>query len=137
MRKKILKLLYRSLDSPPGKRDSERLDRTLRSDAGLRKLRDDLLAMRRDIAASGTRSFRPGFAGRTLARMRAAVLPGKAEAGFVPVFLALAKRFAVIGAIGIVVFLAYALVNGDLIPRDAVYYISDLSLTRILQFPVF
>lgn len=59
MRKKILKMLYRSLDSPLGKRDGERLDRALMSDAGLRQLRDDLLALRRDIADSGTRSFRP------------------------------------------------------------------------------
>jgi hypothetical protein len=137
MRKKILKLLYRSLDSPLGKKDRGRLDRTLEADPELARLKDDLLAMRRDVANSGARAFRPGFAGRTMARLRAVGILGGAETGFLQVFLGLTERLVIVGAIVVVAVVAYVFANGELIPRDAVYYVSDLSLARILQFPVF
>jgi hypothetical protein len=137
MRKKILKLLFRSLDEPLGKKDRELLARHLEGSAELRRAREDLLALRRDIAASGTASFRPGFAERTMARARALGLPGRAENGFIPALLAMAKRFAVVGVILLVIVVSYFLINRDLIPEGAAYYLSDLSLTRILQFPVF
>ena len=137
MRKKILKLLYRSLDGPLGKRDAALLERHLAASAELRKTREDLLALRRDVASTRTAAFRPGFADRTLARMRAEAAAAKAEFGFIPAFLAVARRFAVVGLVLLAVVVSYFLVQREIMPAGAVYYLSDVSLTRIIQFPVF
>ncbi|GEM_PF-1247270 len=138
MKKKILKLLDRSLDAPLGPRDRERLDRALAAWPELERTRENLLALRRDLAGARTASFRPEFAERTLARARSEGLFGAgAEPGFLPVVAGLARRAALAGLILVVAVASYVLISGELIPRDAVYYVSNLSLDRILELPLF
>lgn len=137
MRKKILKLLYRSFDAPLGRKARERLERSLAADPELRRTREDLLALRRDAAAARTGAFRPGFAERTLARARSEGLIGGAAPGLFPMFAGLARRFAVVGLIMVIAAVSYLLISGELIPRDSVYYVSSLSLDRILDLPLF
>jgi hypothetical protein len=137
MKKKVLKLLYRSLDAPLGERRRARLERVLAADPALRQVRDEALALRARLAGAAQDSFRPGFAERTLARARAEGSIGARDPGFLQAFMGVARRLAVAGVLVAVLAVTYLLIKGDLLPRDAAYYISDLSLSRILQFPVF
>jgi hypothetical protein len=136
-KKKVLKLLYRSLDAPLGRKDQERLQRGLSADPELRRTREGLLALRRDVAGARTGAFRPGFVERTMARARSEGLVGGADPGFLPVIAGMAPRFAVAALILVVAAASYLLISGEIIPRDAVYYVSNLSLDRILTLSIF
>lgn len=138
-KKKVLKLLDRSLDAPLGPDDAERLERALAADPELRRVREELLGLRRGLADGRTASFRPGFAERALARARSEGLVGGAsDPGLMPVAAGLARRFALAGLLLLVVAAAaYILIGGELVPREAVYYVSGYSLDRILAFAAF
>jgi anti-sigma factor RsiW len=137
MNKKILKLLHRFLDEELGPKDREKLARHLEASAELRRTRDELLAFRRGIAEAGGAAFRPGFADRTVARLRATEKRVAAEARFIDIFPAVFKRFAVVAGMVLLAVMVYNAVHRDMIPAGAVYYISDLSLSHILRLPVF
>ena len=138
MNKRILKLLYRSMDAPLGKKDGDLLSRHLAGSKELRKIKGDLLALRQELAASAAGSFRPGFVERTVARARGGTLsPAASAESFAEAFLAVFKPFAFAAVLLLVVGFSFALLHGDIIPKEAVYYVSDLSLSRILQLPAF
>ena len=137
MNKKILKLLYRSLDTELRPKDAGKLARHLGSSEELRRTRDELSALRRGIAEAGAAAFRPGFADRTVARLRATGNRVAVEARVFDIFPAVFKRFAVVAGMVLLAVMVYNAVHRDMIPAGAVYYISDLSLSHILRLPVF
>jgi anti-sigma factor RsiW len=137
MDERILKLLYRSLDSPLKKKEEERLNRALAQSAELRKRRDEILAMRRALVEGSVRAFRPGFAERVLRRVRADAGPGDRSEALARAYAAAFKRIAIAGLIVLAVLVSYNLVKGDLLPGDAIFYASNLAVGKLLQVPVF
>lgn len=135
-RKKV-ELLYRSFDSELTEKQRRRLEAALADSAELRGEKDRILDLRKAIAESSGRSFRPGFADRTLARAQSArPTPGAADLLFES-FKGVFRRIAVVSVLLLVALAAYSLTHRDLVPREAVYYASDVAFGRILQLPVF
>lgn len=137
MRRKTVKLLYRSLEVPLGKRAGDRLARHLEESPELRAIRENLLSLRRRVADSRVSAFRPGFVERTLALARSGAPGGAAQESFAEACLVLFRPFAVAALLLLAVGVCQALLRGDIIPKDALYYASDLSLTHILQLTHF
>jgi len=135
--RKLLKLLYRSLDVELAEKQRRRLEARLADSEELRRERDRILALRKAITESSSRTFRPGFAGRTLARVRSGQPTRTAEDLFFESFKSVFRHIAVVSAVLLVVLAAYSLTHRDLVPKDAIYYASDIAFGRILQLPVF
>jgi len=137
--RKVLKLLYRSFDAELTEKQRLRLEAALAVSAEFRREKDRILALRKAIAHSPGRAFRPGFANRTLARvrLRSGRPTGSAADLFFENFKIVFRRIALVSAVLLVALAAYSLTHRDLIPKDAVYYASDVAFGRILQLPVF
>lgn len=135
--RKILKLLYRSLDAELTEKQRRRLEAELAGSEEFRRERDRILALRKAIAESPGRTFRPGFANRTLARVRSDRPTTSAADLFFENFKSVFQRIAVVSAVLLLALAAYSLTHRDLVPKDAVYYASDVAFGRILQLPVF
>ncbi len=137
MDKRILKLLYRSLDSPLKKRQEDRLSRALAGSPELRRQRDEIIAMRQALADGAGRSFRPGFADRTIRRLRSGPEREDSLAALVRAYAGAFKPVAIAGLVILAVLVSYNLANRDLMPRDAIFYASDLAVEKLLRVPVF
>jgi anti-sigma factor RsiW len=135
--REILELLYRSLDAELTEKQRRRLEAELAGSEEFRREKDRILVLRKAIAGSPSRTFRPGFANRTLARVRSARPARSAADLFFETFKSVFRRIAVVSVLLLVVLAAYSLTHRDLVPKDAVYYASDVAFGRILQLPVF
>lgn len=137
MDRKILKLLYRSLDLTLKEKDQRRLDRALEESAELRQHQADLLAMRQVIADGAVRSFRPQFVERAMNRIQSGGDSAAYENVLFGAYRTVFRRAAVAGLVLIVALVSYNIANKDLLPQDAIFYVSDLTMGKILQVPVF
>jgi len=136
MGRRLLKLLFRSLDSELSSPDRARLEAGLRESEELRRTRTEILAVRRAAADSAAGKFGPGFADRVLAAARAGGRPEPVE----PVFEALLTVFkpvAVAAAALFVLLVIYSVSRGELIPKGEVYYASDITMNRVLELSSF
>jgi anti-sigma factor RsiW len=137
MEKRVLKLLYRSLDSALKKKDQERLEKALAESKQLRQHRAEILSLRQALAQNAARSFRPQFEDRVMNRIRSApAVPNRLEALLEPYRWVFARMAAVTIFI-LIVLVTVVLVQDGLFPKDAIFYISDTTASRILQVPVF
>jgi len=135
--RKKLELLCRSFDSELTDKQKRRLEAALADSEELRRERDRILDLRKAIAANSSRGFRPGFADRTLARAQSVrPTPGAADLLFES-FKVVFRRIALVSVLLLITLAAYSLTHRDLLPREAVYYASDVAFGRILQLPVF
>lgn len=137
MDRKILKLLYRSLDLTLKEKDQRRLDRALEESVELRQHQADLLAMRQVIADGAVRSFRPQFVERAMNRIQSGGDSAAYEDVLFGAYRTVFRRAAVAGLVLIVALVSYNIANKDLLPQDAIFYVSDLTMGKILQVPVF
>jgi len=137
MEKRVLKHLVRSLDSALRKKDRKRLDRALAESADLRRQKAEILSLRQAIAEESARSFRPGFEDRVMNRIRSApAVPDKLEA-LIESYRWIFNRLAAAAVFVLIVLIALVLVQDGLVPKDAVFYVSDTTISGILQVPVF
>jgi hypothetical protein len=137
MEKRVLKLLYRSLDSGLKVKDRQRLDRALAESEELRQYRGDILSLRQAVAQSAARSFRPQFGDRVMSRIRSAPrIPQRHEA-LVESYRWVLGRLTAVTIFVLIVMLSIAVVQDGLFPKDAIFYVSDTTIDRILQVPVF
>jgi hypothetical protein len=136
MRRRILKLLYRSLDADLGGRDRARLEAALGGSEELRRAKAEILRIRGAAADSAARSFKPGFADKVLAGVRSDRKAQADEAVF-EFFQELFKPIAVAVSILLVLLVVYSVTRGDLIPRGEVYYASDITMNKVLELSSF
>jgi anti-sigma factor RsiW len=137
MDERTVDLLYRSFDAPLEAAEEERLAAALAGSPELRRLKDEIIAMRRAVAEGAVRSFRPGFADRTLARLRTGPAREDRLAALVRAYAAAFRPVAVVGLAVLAVLVLYSLANRELLPRDAIFYASDLAVDKLLHLPVF
>jgi hypothetical protein len=137
MRRRHLKLLYRSLDADLTARDKARLSAALEASEELRRTRDEILAIRRAAGETAAEGFRPGFADRTLAAIRAGQRGQNPREAFLESLKTVFKPLAVAAAVLLVILVTYNVTHGDLIPKGEIYYASDLALGKILQVSSF
>jgi anti-sigma factor RsiW len=137
MDRKILKLLYRSLDLFLKEKDRRRLDRALEESTELRQHQADLLAMRQAVADGAVRSFRPQFVERAMNRIQSGGDSAAYEDVLFGAYRRVFKRAAVVGVVILVALVSYNLAHKDLLPQDTIFYVSDLTMGKILQVPIF
>jgi anti-sigma factor RsiW len=136
MEKRVLKHLVRSLDSALRKKDRKKLDRALAESADLRRQKAEVLSLRQAIAEESARSFRPGFEDRVMNRIRSAPeVPNRLEI-LVESYRWLLGRLAAVSVFVLIILIAIVLVQDGMIPKDAVFYVSDTTISGILQVPV-
>jgi hypothetical protein len=137
MDKRILKLLYRSLDSPLKKKDQERLHTALGESEELRHHQIEIMSMRQAVAESASRSFAPGFAERLRARIQRSQNAKNGLNGQFKAYKAVFKPFAVATLAILVILIFYNISHNELLPRDKIFYVTDLTFEKLLQVPVF
>jgi len=137
MDKRLLRLLVRSLEGPLKKRDRHRLDRALSESEELRRARDEIEAMRRDLASGAADSFRPGFAGRVLAGLEAADNEDGRQMLFYAGFQKVFWRFTLAALFILAVLISYNLAHSELLPANELLYASDQTVGEFLNLPIF
>ncbi|MFC2164665.1 hypothetical protein ACFLT2_06695 [Acidobacteriota bacterium] len=138
MNKKILKLLYRSLDTELSGKNQKRLDEALHMSEELRLERERASAIRQDLIKSRTQSFTPFFAERVMGKIESL---GQAKKNgfelFYETFKAMFRRLAMASAIVLLVLVSYNLIKSDLLPEDEIIFASDAAMEEILELPLF
>lgn len=135
--KKILKLLYRSVDTDLNKRKQLRLDNALEQSKDLRDEKKLLLARRQAVSGTAERAFRPYFADRVMAHIAAIGDKKDTQDSFYDALMFGFKRLAVAGAVVVIALLFLNVFQGNIIPLDEAFYASDLVMEEILNLPVF
>jgi hypothetical protein len=136
MDKGILKLLYRSFEEDLRPVEKTRLSGALEESKELRRLKNEIVFLRRAVGEGAARSFRPGFSDRVMARVEA---PPPAENGAEQLsraFQWVFRRFVVVALLVLTVLITYNLIHTKGISAGDVYYISDVSFGKILPLPL-
>ena len=137
MDKRARRLLLRSLEGPLKRGDRLRLDDALRKSDALRRYRDEIEALRQSLAAGAAGSFRPGFAGRVLARIEAEAAGEERQAAHYRRFKTVFRGFALASALVLAVLITYNLAHDELVPSDHLVYACDQTLGEIMNVPFF
>jgi len=137
MKRKIVKLLYRSFDSELNPDEKEKLDQALRGSEELRMEKDRILAQRRAIAGGAASSFSPFFTERVMSKIESLDQKKNGVESFYETLLFMFRRFAIIGAAIGLLLLIYNLQTGDILSADDILYASDLTFEKILDLPLF
>ena len=132
-----MRLVLRSLDSSLGKRDRKKLEKALAGSEELRRSRDRLLALRKAAAEGAGRSFEPHFAERVLGRLREDSQTGAARLAVWGFPRPVLVRLAVAALFILTAWLCVAAGQVEIIPRDAIFYVSGQTIDRILQVLMF
>lgn len=135
--KKILKLLYRSFDSVLDGKEQRILDEALKNSGELRKEKGMIALRRRAITESGAASFKPFFTERVMNRIEAVIGKNDTLVYFYESLKMAFKRYAIIVAIVMLAIIIYNFGIGDSLASGEIYYISDLTLEKLLDLPLF
>lgn len=133
MSKKLRKWLYRSLDGSLRPRIKKRLESALARSPELRAEQARIITQRHDIAGSAARSFEPFFAERVWNRIQAEKQPVDS---FYDSLKAVFRRFAVAGAIVVILLLSYNLGKKNSLTSDEIFYTADATFENLLQLPL-
>jgi hypothetical protein len=93
--------------------------------------------LRQAVTEGAVRSFQPNFEDRVMSRVRSAsAAPSKLEA-LMESYRWAFGRLAAISVFILIILVAAVLLQDGLFPKDAIFYISDTTVSHILQVPVF
>jgi len=137
MNKKILKLLYRSFDGDLKKKEQKQLAEALKSSKELQQEKEQISAQRQAVSDSAALSFKPFFAEQVMNRISSEVKKENTLEIFYETLKAIFRRFAIIGAVVLIVLISYNLKTGDSLSTDEVFYASDVTFEEILDLPLF
>lgn len=135
--KKILKLLYRSLDSDLKVKDQKKLDEALEKSEELRKDKERVLAQRQAVANSSSKSFGPFFAERVMHRIEGLGQKKNGLEVFYESFMATFRKVAIVSAVVLVLLISYNVVKSDIVPEDELFFMADTTMEEILDLPLF
>ncbi len=137
MDKKILKLLYRSFDDELNPEEKKQLDRALKESEELQKEKEQILAQRQALAASSAPPFRPFFTKRVMNRIESLGQKKNEFESFSETLLLMFRRFAIVGAVILLILLIYNLQTSDILSSEEILYASDFTFEEILNLPLF
>ena len=137
MDKKILNLLYRSLDGELNETEMQQVREALRQSEELRREKERILAQRRAIAESPKPSFKPFFAERIMNRIESMGEKKNGQEAFYETLLVMFRRFALAGAAILIILLLVNLSTGDALSTDEIFYTSDVAIEEIADLPLF
>ena len=135
MIKNILKLLYRSFDSKLNKKEQNQLNIALKKSPHLRREKELITTQRKALSDMGGQSFKPFFAERVIKQ-----ITSQKENGLEAFYEAIKhvfRRFAVVGALVMLILVTYNLSIGDNFSQEEAFYASDLTYEELQQLPLF
>jgi hypothetical protein len=135
--RKVLKLLYRSLDGDLKAKDQKKLDEELEKSKELCKEKERVLAQRRAVAASAGQSFGPFFAERVMNRIEALGQKKNGLETFYESFMAAFRKVAIVSAAVLVLLISYNVMKSDVVPEDELFFLADTTMEEILDLPLF
>jgi len=135
--KKVLKLLYRSLDGDLKDKHQKKLDETLKKSEELRKEKEKVLAQRQAVTDSASQSFSPFFAERVMSKIDGLGEKKNGLEAFYESFMAAFRKVAVVSAAVLVLLVSYNLVKSDIVPEDELFFVADTTMEEILDLPLF
>lgn len=135
--KKILKLLYRSLDSNLKDKSQKKLDEALEKSEELRKDKERVLAQRQAVADSAGQSFGPFFAERVIRRIEGLGQKKNGLEVFYENFMAAFRKVAIVSAVVLVLLISYNVIKSDIVPEDELFFVADTTMEEILDLPLF
>lgn len=109
MDKKILNLLYRSLDSELTDHEKQVLEQALNRSAELRREKQRIENIRSQLAASGSQKFQPFFAERIVNQIKARHASVNAPESLFDSLITIFKPVAVAAILVLISFLSYNL----------------------------
>lgn len=135
--RRILKLLYRSLDSDLEDKDQKKLDEALGKYEGLRKEKEKVLAQRRAVAESAGQSFGPFFPDRVMSKIEGLGQKKNGWEAFYESFIAAFRKVAIVSAAILVLLISYNVIKSDIVPEDELFFMADTTMEEILDLPLF
>lgn len=136
MDKRILELLYRSLDGDLTRDERTTLEAALADSPELRKEREELLALRGHLKAGAAESFGPFFAERVMGAIRSAREEDIGGARFMESLRYAFARVALVAAAVAAFLLIYNLNQGGGMSIAAALGGRDTSIEEVLTAPV-
>ncbi len=137
MEKRMLELLYRSLDGELSPDERKDLDAALAGSPGLRREREDLIAMRGVVTDGAVRSFGPFFAERVMSTIRSAREKEAAGARFFDSLLYAFRRVALAAAAIAAFLLIYNINQGGSVSVAAAFGAENTGgIEQVLNAPV-
>ncbi len=133
MNEMLLDLLYRSFDEELSKEEQIMLDKALASSLELNKEKDRIAEMRKAIAENAERSFKPFFSARVMQRIKA---DETEQDDFFTSLVWTFRRFAIIGAITIILLLANSILVDKSISIDTALAMPQLTLEDTWQLDI-
>ncbi len=135
--RKVLKLLYRSLDGDLKDKDQKKLEEALERSEVLRKEKERALAQRQAVADSAGRSFGPYFAERVMHRIEGLGQKKNGLEAFYENFMAAFRKVALVSAVVLVLLISYNVIKSDIVPEDELFFVADTTMEEILNLPLF
>lgn len=135
--RKVLKLLYRSLDSDLDDKDRKKLDAALEESEGLRNERERLLAQRYAVTESASHSFGPFFAERVMRRIEGLDQKKNGLEAFYESFMTAFRKVAIVSAVVLVLLISYNVIKSDIVPEEELFFMADTTMEEILDLPLF
>jgi anti-sigma factor RsiW len=137
MNKKILRLLYRAADGELSDKEKLKLSRALEASPQLRREKDRIHQQRESLRQGAASSFSPGFADRLMHRIQRLESESNGWELFYATLAAFFRRFAIVGALALLLLLSYNLKLGDRLEADEVFFASDAAYEELRQLPLF
>jgi hypothetical protein len=135
--RKVLNLLFRSLDGDLKDKDRKKLDEALEKSEELRKEKERALERRRTVTDSADRSFGPFFAERVMNRIDRLGQKTNGWEAFYESFMAAFRKVAIVSAAVLVLLISYNVIKSDIVPEDELFYMADTTIEEILDLPLF
>lgn len=137
MKKKILKLLYRSFDADLTPKEKRRLHEALKKSAELRREQEQIAEQRRAVSQSAAPSFQPFFAEQVINRITSLEKTENGLALFYKTLRTAFQRFAIAGAVITLILITFNLGIGDSLSSEEVFFVSDATYEEIRKIPLF
>jgi len=129
MDQKMLKLVYRSFDGRLAREEQKQLDEALEKSVELRKEKERINKMRNMVSNTAETEFEPYFADRVMRQIHSRVKE-KSETveDFFNSIIWSFRRFAMAGAVAILLLLAFNIIKGESLSIDNFLALPQLTI---------
>ena len=133
----MYRLLYRSFESRLSEKEQTILGEALERSPELRLEKERIRRQREMLSQGAALSFGPGFADRVMGRLNGADIGANGWELFYATLISLFRRFAIAGAVTLLVLLFYNLSLGDKLSSEEIFFASDAAHEELRQLPLF
>jgi hypothetical protein len=137
MNKKTLRLLYRSFDGRVSEKELRFLEEALGRSPELKAEKEQIQRQREMLSQGAALSFAPGFADRVIGGLDTSAADTNGWEQFYAILLTLFRRFAIAGAVALLLLLTYNLRLGDQLSLEEAFFASDTTVEELRRLPLF